>query len=100
MPNCRFTCHCTACIEELGSKTSDYIERYNELKQRSESLYSVDDIVNIHLEINGILKNNRCKIIWRIRNLEEALALKPNIIQENLIIKELEKLKIFTTFFL
>ena len=71
----RFDCECGACSLELSDSTSGhYIQRYRQLRQTLPTLDG-EDIINVHLEINGLLEDHNCKVIWRIRNLEEALAL-------------------------
>ena len=77
IPIIRFTCDCHTCNEELGdSQAGHYIDRYVELKQRLGNVETGDEeeIFRIHIDIEEILKENNCKIIWRILNLEEALG--------------------------
>ena len=93
----RFDCECGACSLELSDSTSGhYIQRYRQLRQTLTTLDG-EDIINVHLEINGLLEDHNCKVIWRIRNLEEALALDGI---SNEIINQLERLRTeFTIFF-
>ena len=91
----RFTCECHACNVELGeSKAGDYIERYLELKLRLQNVEAgaEEEIMRIHLDIEEILNENNGKIIWRIKNLEDALV--QIIHKKDIILKKLEKLKV------
>ena len=91
----RFTCECHACNVELGeSKAGDYIERYLELKLRLQNVEAgaEEEIMRIHLDIEEILKENNCKIIWRIQNLEEALA--QTLHKKDQLWREIGKLKL------
>lgn len=95
IPIIRFTCECHACNEELGDrKAGEYLERYQELKQRLQNVEAgaEEEIMRIHLDIEEILKENNSKIIWRIQNLEEALV--QIIHKKDKILMKLEKLKI------
>ena len=51
-----------------------------------------EEIIRVHLDIEEILKQNNCKIIWRIQNLEEALVQTINK-KENILLK-LGKIKL------
>ena len=74
-----------------GADSVDYIERYNELKERLGCAISDEDMANFRVEINRILKDNGGKIIWRIHNLEETLSL--NTTRRGQILEELEELR-------
>ena len=90
-----FTCECQACNEELAdSKAGDYIQRYLKLKQRLQNMETSaeEEIIRVHLDIEEILKQNNCKIIWRIQNLEEALV--QTINKKEIILLNLGKIKL------
>ena len=93
----RFDCECGACNSELGDRVAaHYIERYRQMRNKLGTSDS-RDMIDVHLEINELLEDHHCKVIWRIRNLEQALALDRS---SNLILKQLERLKMeFTIFF-
>ena len=65
-----------------------------ELQHRLGNVETGDEeaIFRIHLDIEEILKENNCKIIWRIQNLEEALA--QTLHKKDQLWREIGKLKL------